>query len=137
MNRVLKTVALCGAFAFAMTPLLAVADNFEWESKINGIDVELKGTMSQVSNPKLQRECLKMAQYAIQQYQANGRTVTARCHEIECQIGPDGKVSALLEEDDDCASAEREKESHGGMHSPTDKPLSHGLSQPIPDLSKY
>lgn len=99
MKQGLKWATTGLSMLLTVCTLVAVAENYEWETKINGVDVELKGTAPQVNSKKLQNECVIMASYAIQQFRINGGRLDPKTHDVECQVGSNGRVSALLEGD--------------------------------------
>jgi hypothetical protein len=117
--------------ALTVGTLVALADSYEWETQLNGLDVELKGSAEQVHSAKIQKECVSMAKYAIEQFKANGGVITPKSHEIECQVGTDGHVSALLERDSDCEGPSCLKNSNqpSGVSAFQDAP------QPASDIS--
>jgi hypothetical protein len=130
MLKEVKLAAKTVSVVMLVGALAALADGYEWETKLNGIDIELKGTAEQVRNPKLQKECLKMAAYAMRQFQANGGVLIPGSHEIECEVGPNGRVSALLEHDPDSdKSAKRPQEEQ------TEKSVEQGLPKASPTIS--
>jgi hypothetical protein len=131
MKKEFKAALVSFLVVLTVGTLVALADNYEWETKLNGLDVELKGNADQVHNPKIQRECLNMANYAIQQFQANGGVIAPKSHEVECQVNADGHVSALLSRDSDCQGANCPKESS----QPTSVSAFQNMPQPVSDIS--
>ena len=124
MKKELKTVILSIMLALTASTLIALAEKHpKWETRLHGVDVRLNGSVEQVRNPKLQRECLKMASYALQQFQANGGVFTSKSHEVECQVSADGSVSALLTQ---TPQEQKETKDSANALSPQDMPKPAG-----------
>lgn len=76
--------------------LIAFAQNYEWNSQVQGVNTHFIGSSDQISNPRLQNDCNQMAGIAIQQFRSNGGTIDPQVHSVQCSVGADGRVSAIV-----------------------------------------